>query len=60
MKIHTEVNYRTHAGNPATYQHVVEDTDLTEALRATIARVRRFKRCAKIDGGTAVPIKENK
>lgn len=53
--VHVTVEYRTWGGSPASWARWTEADSLAEAIRAATAHVRSFKRCASIDGGSAVP-----
>ena len=55
-KFYTTIDWMTHLGNPITTAKVVVATSTSEALSMVRERVRSYKRCAKINGGSAIKI----
>lgn len=56
MRYHVEIDWMSHVGNPITTTKIVVANSHTEALSMVRERVRNYKRCAKINGGSAVQL----
>lgn len=56
-KYHVTIEWGTYNGNPCTKCQVITANDESEALNILTNRVRQYKKCMKIFGGSAVEVK---
>lgn len=56
MRYHVEIDWMSLLGNPITTTKIVMADSHTEALSMVRERVKNYKRCAKINGGSAIQI----
>jgi hypothetical protein len=56
-KYHITIEWETYIGNPCTKCQVIVANNEREALNILADRVKQYKKCMKIQGGSAVEVK---
>jgi len=54
VKYFVEIEWKTYAGNPATKTAIIEAENEDAAYQKLCDRVKKYKRCMSICGGSAV------